>query len=658
MTDAALHTLASAAGLLVNWIDASDIPRTVGADTLRLVLNTLGLDARDNTACRDSLRRLQADTATPPLLTTDPDAALDIGATPGTAYRLEREDGLHLEGHFDAHGRLAAPAAPGYWALLHGERRTTVAVAPPRCYSVADAVGIHDPRRWGLSLQVYSTQGAHDAGIGDADGVATWVTRIAAAGGDAIALSPVHAAAPVGTHYSPYSPSDRRFLDPLQAAPAHVLGTLATQRAIETAGLTQSFAAAQARPLIDWPASATAKWRCLRQLHADFGHADAALHADLANFEHDGGTALREYAIFAAHAFGDTDPALHRFAQWLAARSWASVQRQARAAGMGIGLIADLAVGFDPHGAEAAAWPEAVLHGLELGAPPDAFNRDGQAWGISGYAPNALRASGYAPFIALLRAVLRDRGGVRIDHILGLLRLWVIPSGTSSTDGVYLRYPLHDLLRLLALESWRHRAIVIGEDLGVVPDGIRTELSQRGVMGIDVLLFTRDPNGAFLPPMQWRHDAIATTTTHDLPTLRGWCQGKDIDWRARLQLCDATQQRIDHLTRHADVAQMERACAAALPPGQTIDPEQMALCFVGATPSPLALLPAEDALGLDQQPNLPGTIDGHPNWRRRLQSPDADTTATTLATRLDAFAQTRRHASVTATDAPTTDACA
>jgi 4-alpha-glucanotransferase len=643
MTDTPLHTLASAAGLLVDWIDATDTPRTVGADTLRSVLGALGLDARDATACRDSLRRLQATATAAPLLTADLGTPIDAGGAPGAAYRLEHEDGTRRDGRFDAQGRVAALDTHGYWTLQHGERATTLAVAPPRCYGVAEAVGAPAPRRWGLSLQVYSAQGRHDAGIGDADGVAAWADRIAAAGGDAIALSPVHAARPVGGHYSPYSPGDRRFLDPLQAAPARVLGADAAQHALQAAGLQQAFAEAHMRTLIDWPISAAAKWRWLQQLHADFAQADPALHADLAAFAHARGAALRDYAAFAARDFGDADPALHRFAQWLAARSWADVQRQARAAGMGIGLIADLAVGFDPNGAEAAAWPQAVLAGLELGAPPDAFNGDGQAWGIGGYSPTGLRASGYTPFIELLRAVMRDRGGVRIDHILGLLRLWTIPRGARSADGVYLRYPLHDLLRLLALESWRHRAIVVGEDLGVVPDGIRAELSQRGVMGIDVLLFTRDAKGAFLPPARWRADAIATTTTHDLPTLRGWRQGEDIDWRRRLQLSDAAQQRADHATRNADVAAMDAAVAAALTPPH--DPELDALRFVAATPSPLALLPAEDALGLDQQPNLPGTVDGHPNWRRRLPAPDAAAADALLATRLDAFAHARRTAS-------------
>jgi len=209
----------------------------------------------------------------------------------------------------------------------------------------------------------------------------------------------------------------------------------------------------------------------------------------------EGGDALAAYAAFAARDAGDDDVAFQLFAQWLAARSWSNVQQCARDGGMRIGLISDLAVGFDPHGAEAAAWPDAVLPGLVLGAPPDAFNADGQAWGISSYSPTALKATGFAPFIGLLRAVMHGRGGVRIDHILGLLRLWVLPAGGSAGDGVYLRYPFDDLLRLLALESWRNRCIVIGEDLGVVPDGLRERLAARGVLGIDVLMFTAMPMG-------------------------------------------------------------------------------------------------------------------------------------------------------------------
>ncbi|WP_147674838.1 4-alpha-glucanotransferase, partial [Vulcaniibacterium tengchongense] len=540
MSAAALHALAGAAGLCVDWTDAAGVPRRVAAPTLRAVLAALGHDAGTPRACEDGLRRLRAACAASPLRIAEVGAAVGFGGAPGAAYRLTGESGEAIDGRFDAQGRLAAFAAPGYYALEHGGGQTRLAVAPRRCFGVADACGEAAPRRWGVVAQAYSVRGADDAGIGDAGGLARWIERIADAGGDAIALSPMHAARAHPAHFSPYSPGDRRFLDPLYAAPARVLGEAFARAALDEAGLAEEFARLQAQPLVDWPRAARAKWRWLRALHRRFAGAPDALRRDCAAFAREGGRALEQYVRFAAADAGgegaDDDAwALQRFAQWLAARSGASLQAQARARGMAIGLIADLAVGFDPHGSEAAAWPGAVLRGLTLGAPPDAFNADGQVWGVTGYSPAGLRDLGYAPFLELLRATMRDRGGLRIDHILGLLRLWVVPDGGAPGEGVYLRYPFEDLLRLLALESWRQRAIVIGEDLGVVPEGFRDALAERGVLGVDVLLFTRDADGAFLPPERWRERAVATTTTHDLPTLAGWRGGRDLRWRARLR---------------------------------------------------------------------------------------------------------------------------
>ncbi len=454
-------------------------------------------------------------------------------------------------------------------------------------------------------------------------------------------MSPLHAARPVDHHYSPYSPSDRRFLDPLHAAPVRVLGDVALQSLAQVAGLAERFAVLHRASLIDWPASAEAKWLWLRALHDCCASASGRWHDDLAAFIASHGPSLEQFAAFAAHDYGDGDPQLHLFAQWLAARSWAGLQREARERGMAVGLIADLAVGFDPAGAEAAAWPDEVLRGLVLGAPPDAFNAAGQMWGIGSYSPTGLRRSGYAPFLALLRAVMRDRGGVRIDHILGLLRLWVVPQGAASADGAYLRYPLRDLLNLLALESWRHRAVVIGEDLGVVPPGIRAELSQRGVMGIDVLMFTRDAGGDFLPPARWRDDAVATTTTHDLPTLVGWRAARDLDWRERLGLGSAEELAQERQRRKQDLAQLHEALRMTGLDGD--EPWLDALRFTARAPAPLALLPVEDALALAEQPNLPGTVAVHPNWCRRLPEPPPQLT---LQRAMQAFADARRAAIV------------
>lgn len=638
--DRALHALAQEAGLLIDWVDAADQQRRVAVPTLRTVLGALGLPAANARQCEDSLRQCQDGLDVVPLLTTQRGTRFSVGA-PGTACEWQAEDGGRIAVQADDQGDVVAPNAIGYWMLHHQGRAQRVAVAPLRCFGVADACGDGSPRAWGVGLQVYSARQPDDAGIGDVEAAATWVRQSSLAGADAMALGPVHAARPVDQHYSPYSPSDRRYFDPLHAAPVRVLGEAALQAMAQVEGLGQRFSALHRQAMIDWPASAAAKWEWLKVLHRELASMPAACHADFARFVDAGGESLRAYATFAAGDFGDDDPALQLFAQWLAARGWAGLQREARERGMAIGLIADLAVGFDPAGAEAAAWPDAVMHGLVLGAPPDAFNAAGQQWGIGSYSPVGLRRSGYAPFLSLLRAVMRDRGGVRIDHILGLLRLWVVPEGADTADGAYLRYPLHDLLNLLALESWRHRAVVIGEDLGVVPPGIRAELSQRGVMGIDVLMFTRDyaSDGHFLAPSEWRRDAVATTTTHDLPTVVGWRQARDLDWRARLGMAQPEELREARAQRKLDIEALERAKARAAVCAD--DPWLGTLCFTARAPAPLALLPVEDALALIEQPNLPGTVAVHPNWCRRLPDPLPQAT---LHRALVAFSDARRAA--------------
>jgi 4-alpha-glucanotransferase len=228
----------------------------------------------------------------------------------------------------------------------------------------------------------------------------------------------------------------------------------------------------------------------------------------------------------------------------------------------------------------------------------------------------------------MLRAAFPNAGGVRIDHVLGLMRMWLVPHGASAQEGAYLRYPLDDLLRLIALESWRHRAIVIGEDLGTVPEGFGERLARAGVLGIRVLWFQRNKKH-FLAPAAWSADAIATTTTHDLPTVAGWWEGRDIGWRAKLDLFqEGTTEASERVAREEERAALWKAftnagCArgtAPLPDSEHA-PAGEAIEFLAATPAPLAILPIEDALGLPEQWNIPGTTDTHPNWRRRLQQP-------------------------------------
>ncbi|HSU06512.1 MAG TPA: 4-alpha-glucanotransferase, partial [Acetobacteraceae bacterium] len=262
--------------------------------------------------------------------------------------------------------------------------------------------------------------------------------------------------------------------------------------------------------------------------------------------------------------------------------------------------------------------------------PPDLFSPNGQQWGITTFSPRALKATGFAPFIATVRAALHHCGGVRIDHAMGLQRLWLVPDGVSAAEGAYLSYPLTDMLRLLALESQRHQAIVVGEDLGTVPEGFRDQLDAHGVAGMRVLWFEK-AGEEFAQPDQWDHSALAMTSTHDLPTAASWWRGADINLRAEHGVLGNRQRRedLEHeregerraLWQAFDKADVARSGPPAQDsPGPFVD---AAVRFVARTACQLALLPLEDVLGSDEQPNLPGTIDQHPNWRRRTGQPAA-----------------------------------
>jgi 4-alpha-glucanotransferase len=291
---------------------------------------------------------------------------------------------------------------------------------------------------------------------------------------------------------------------------------------------------------------------------------------------------------------------------------------------MAIGLIADLAVGMSPAGSYAWAHRDHVLSGLQIGAPPDLFNANGQNWGLSTLSPRSLQTQAYGPFIATLRACMRHAGGLRVDHAMGFTRLWVIPQGATAAEGAYITYPVSDLFRLTALESHRHRAIVIGEDLGTVPTGFRERLARAGIYRMSVLWFARNRKG-FMSPHDWPSLAVAMTSTHDLPTVAGWWRGTDLNARTSCGLLrDARAEGMVRRSergalwaafKSAKVAEGEAPVATETSP--IVD---AAVRFVAKTPAQLALLPLEDALGVERQPNMPGTIGEYPNWRHRYNA--------------------------------------
>jgi 4-alpha-glucanotransferase len=652
MTDA-LHRLAEAAGLEIHWDNYLGEPRTVQPDALRAVLTALGYHCGTAAQIRESLARLapaEGLDALPPLITARVGAPIRLPADnqaaklllePGTALDIALQDNT-----------LAPVCDPGYHRLLIGDREIVLAMAPEHAPRVGRRV-------WGIATQVYGLRRPGDGGIGDTAAVAEFAEAAADRGADLLALSPMHALfAARPDHYGPYSPSSRLFLNPLLASPELVLG----RGAVAAAGLAEEFARLEQAELIDWPRSTEAKMRLFRILFTRlFLDADApeAMRSEYLQFEAESGPLLAGHACFealqaeqlalnplavdwrhwpadlrdpespAVAAFAQAhhhDVSFHVFLQWIAERSLAAAQHRARRAGMAIGLIADMAVGMDPAGSHAWSRQSDILSGLTIGAPPDLYNANGQQWGITTFSPAALRTTGYAPFIATLRACLRNAGGIRIDHAMGLRRLWLVPEGASPGDGAYLRYPLTHLLRLLALEAERHRAVVVGEDLGTVPGGFRDALEAHGVSGMRVLWFEKD-GYRFIPPDRWTRGAMSMTTTHDLPTVAAWWTGADIALRAEHGVLSENQRREDLEQERAGAREALWAafCDAGVAEGDNPDGPaafvDAAVRFVARTNSEIALLPLEDILGQEEQPNLPGTIDQHPNWRRRYPQP-------------------------------------
>ncbi|UCZ85224.1 4-alpha-glucanotransferase [Pseudomonas sp. L5B5] len=661
MSDAQLEILASRAGLAVDWIDANGRPQKVEPRVLRAVLAGLGHAADDDQQIEHSLRQLQRQQDSrhlPPLLTVDVGRGLDLARyfPAHTPCRVQLEDGTCLALQLDEASVLPGAMPVGYHSANIEDEHFTLAVAPERCYSVADAVGSHAPRAWGLGVQLYALRRSGDGGFGDTQALEELARQAAERGADALAISPLHAMfSSDPQRYSPYSPSSRLFLNSLYAAPGTILGERAWRTAIEACDLAGALQALEQQPLIDWPKAAQAKQQALRELYEGFCHGEHPLHQDFASYRLAAGEALENHCRFEAIqalrvARGEDpdwrhwpehwrDPAspelarfaeeqaheisFHAFCQWLIARNLERVQSAARSSGMGIGLIADLAVGADGGGSQAWSRQDQLLAELTVGAPPDILNRQGQGWGISAFSPEGLQRNGFRAFIEMLRANFAHAGGLRIDHVMGLQRLWVIPLGAAPCDGAYLYYPVDDLLRLLALESHRHQAIVLGEDLGTVPDGLREKLAARAMLGMRVLLFEQDHGCRFKPILDWPDNALATTSTHDLPTLNGWWHGRDIDWNQRLELVDeaGARQWREHRQRERDG--LRQALAAdpqnfREPLEETDQLLDASVRFLGHTRAPLVLLPLEDALGIDEQANLPGTVEGHPNWRRRL----------------------------------------
>lgn len=654
MMDDALRELARRAGVATEWRDQTGNHRVVSPETLRAILAALGLPADGEAGQRRSLEQVEAPRAMARFVTArvgEPVALAGEGAVPGNV-EIELEDGSRSVVACGAGAEgpmLPGFASPGYHCAFLAGGPVTIAVAPPRCVTFAD---LNDGLSgWGLASQIYALRRAGDGGIGDFGGVAALGRAAGALGADALAVSPAHALYGADPdRFSPYSPSTRLFYNPLHADPAAVLPDAVVREIAAASGLSEAMAAQERLPQIDWVGATPLKLKLLRAVYERLRDPSAGLDAARSAFANALATAtplLKAHAVFEvlhaaelaqdkaawhwrdwrlAHRDPDS-PEVAAFArdhagevdfqiflQWLTGHSYTQAHRACREAGMKVGLIADLAIGMDSAGSHAWSRQQDVLVGLSIGAPPDYYARDGQNWGLTTFSPRGLAASAYAPFIETLRASLRHVGGIRIDHVMGLNRLWLIPEGASALEGTYVSLPSETLFALVALESWRHRAIVIGEDLGTLPHGFREELQDSGIAGMRVLRFERDGD-RYIPPREWAPSATALTTTHDLVPTAGWWAGSDLQ-------SDDPQQQDDRAWDRGllwDAFARAGAASGDRPIPEETDPVvDAAIRYVATSPCTLKLIAIEDAIGVRDQPNVPGTTTEKPNWRHRL----------------------------------------
>jgi len=541
----------------------------------------------------------------------------------------------------------------------------TVIVAPAQAF--LPPVLRDGGRLWGLATQLFALRSARNWGIGDFTDLAELAEHGAANGVAAIGLTPLHALF-LGQpdRCSPYSPSSRRFLNVLYIDP-EAMPEFAACNAARTlradAAFERELEQARAAPLVDYPAVTACKIRVFELLYGHFRDQhlarDDEYAAEFHRFQQAGGKRLRQFATFEAlrghfgaaspaqaswHAWPEPfrDPAsadvatfaaqnsdrvtYFEYLQWHAERQLLNCQRRAIDAGMPIGIYLDIAVGVDGDSAEAWWSRDYLVKGWSIGAPPDAYNLKGQSWGAP--PPNAtrMRETAFTALRECLQSNMQAAGAVRIDHILGFARLFWVPEASGAADGAYVRYPLEELLAVVALESQRHRCLVIGEDLGTVPDGLREALLEAGILSYRLLYFEQDSSGRFCRPADWPQQALVAPSTHDLPTLPAYWSGADLELRRQLDLYPSDDIASGELARRA--ADRHRLVAALTEQGLPAEPDGNTPIgsiyrFLARTPSQLLMVQPEDLLGIVEPLNVPGTTREYPNWQRKLTADNA-----------------------------------
>jgi 4-alpha-glucanotransferase len=562
---------------------------------------------------------------------------------------------------------------PGYHELEAkiaggGADTCLLILSPPECYEPAAILG--GSRQWGIAVQLYTLRSRGNWGMGDFSDLRLLVRWAASHGAGFIGLNPLHALAPADPdRASPYSASSRHFLNVLYIAVPLVpefQECVAARERLADPSIAERLQGLRSRELVDYRGVADLKLEMLALLYRDFCDRHLAFDSDRARvfraFVASGGHALQMHARFdaldryfrtamatasgwlswpeeyrdvngrAASGFAAQHPReveFYAYLQWLAHEQLREAQALARELGMPIGLYGDYAVGANPSGSETWTDQSSYRMGAEIGAPPDPLALKGQGWGIPPQDPWMMQEQRLQGFARLIRNNMRYYGALRLDHVMALFRLWWVPAGFPPTEGAYVHYPLQQLLTVLALESERSACLVVGEDLGVVPDEMRHAMPEFGLYHYKVLLFEK-LDGRFRRPDEYVRKALATATTHDMPTLRSYWEGRDIELRRRLNLYPSTEVENDVVReRERDrevllTALQEQGLRPAQPATPTdaftADLAHALHLYLARSPTLLVALQIEDLLGETLPVNVPGTDREYPNWQRKVSA--------------------------------------
>ena len=665
MEDKQLVAAARRAGIVDSFINMTDDVETVSDNTRAALLAAMGRDPAD----------VPEITPVPPVkvFTQGKKVLLTPEGSGAFQWQLTQENGSQTHGDIPAGQALNLGAAlpAGYHQLTLSQNGNVwpcrIIVAPPRCYEPqALRAG---KKLWGATVQLYTLRSENNWGVGDFGDLKKMVEEVGKHGGAFVGLNPIHSLYPANPQSaSPYSPSSRRWLN-LTYIDVNAVEEFAASREAQnwwhSRETRDALLQARSTEFVDYPQVMALKSAALKLAWPLFCELpqDSLRKQDFRRFVELGGDSLRQQALFDAlhvhlrdldlgqwgwpvwpQAYRDAQSAdvrefseryaseveFYQWQQWLAHTQFSECYQRSVELEMPIGVYRDLAVGVAQGGAE--TWSDPALYCLKatIGAPPDILGPQGQNWGLPPIDPHEMKVRAYQPFIDLLRANMAECGALRIDHVMGLLRLWWIPADQEAGNGAYVRYPLEDLLGVLALESQRHQCMVIGEDLGTVPKEIVASLRDSGVYSYKVLYFEHDKNYVYRPPEDYVSQAMATVTTHDLPTLRGYWEGGDLTLGASLGVYPDPQvlEKLRGEREHSKQGLLDALHQTGCVPksiGKTTANMPMTLVlngglqrYLAGSASALLGLQPEDWLDMDLPVNVPGTNTEYPNWRRKL----------------------------------------